>query len=356
MDKNKLKEDLTIDQVYELVSSLGANPRPISNKDYFVCQTICHNKLNQGSYKLYYYNNTHLFRCFTECNDTFDIFELVGKVKGFTLPQSINYVAKFFHINYYTSENFEDRNNSKAWKVLETYSHLQNLKNHNKINFNSFDKNILNFFPQPHIVSWEKEGIDYKSLKDFNIHYNPSSGGILIPHYDIDNNLIGIRERTIIKELEKYGKYRPAVINGKMYNHPLGFHLYGLNINKQAIQIIQKAILFEGEKSVLMYNTYFGKENNIAVSVCGNHLSFYQIELLLSLNVKEIIIAFDKESSPEDKSKWIKKFYEINDKYKKYIQISFIYDKKEEYLENKDSPLDKGKEIFLNLLKDRIYI
>ena len=27
--------------------------------------------------KLYYYENTHLFRCYTYCGDTFDIFENV---------------------------------------------------------------------------------------------------------------------------------------------------------------------------------------------------------------------------------------------------------------------------------------
>ena len=48
----------------------------------------------------------------------------------------------------------------------------------------------------------------------------------IIPHYDINNNLIGIRERTLIKENEVYGKYRPAYLNGKLYNHPLSFSLY----------------------------------------------------------------------------------------------------------------------------------
>ena len=45
---------------------------------------------------------------------------------------------------------------------------------------------------------------------------------------DMDNNLIGIRERTLIKENETKGKYKPAIINGKMFNHPLGFNFFNL--------------------------------------------------------------------------------------------------------------------------------
>ena len=35
------------------------------------------------------------------------------------------------------------------------------------------------------------------------IAYDPKRHGIVIPHYDINNNLIGIRERTCRRE-EKY--------------------------------------------------------------------------------------------------------------------------------------------------------
>ena len=89
------------------------------------------------------------------------------------------------------------------------------------------------------------------------ICYNPISEGIVIPHYDINGNLIGIRERTLIKENEVYGKYRPAIIGGKMYNHPLGFSLYNLNNSKKAISQFQKAIVFEGEKSTLLYQKIY---------------------------------------------------------------------------------------------------
>lgn len=95
-------------------------------------------------------------------------------------------------------------------------------------------------------------------------------------------------------EAEVYGKYRPIKINNQLYNHPLGLNLYGLNWNKQAIQKMKKVIVFESEKSVLKYATYFGWNNNISVACCGSNISSHQIQLLLDCGVEEIIIAFDR--------------------------------------------------------------
>ena len=189
-----------------------------------------------------------------------------------------------------------------------------------------------------------------------NICYDPKNQGIIIPHYDINNNLIGIRERTLIKENEIYGKYKPARINGKMYNHPLGFNLYNLNNSKKAISIFKKAIVFEGEKSCLKYASYFGKESDISVACCGSNLINYQVKLLLSLGVKEIIIALDKQFQKigdEEWQKWVIKLKTLYNKYGNYINISYMFDKNN-LLQYKSSPIDEGKEKFIYLFKNRI--
>ena len=85
-------------------------------------------------------------------------------------------------------------------------------------------------------------------MRKHNIKYYPTDNSIIIPHYNVDDKLIGIRSRSLAgSDIELFGKYRPAIINGKMYNHPLSFALYGLNWNKQQIKKIRKAIIFEGE-------------------------------------------------------------------------------------------------------------
>ena len=193
------------------------------------------------------------------------------------------------------------------------------------------------------------------SITNHNICYNPSSQAIVIPHYNENGFLIGIRERTLIKENEIYGKYRPTYLDKQMYNHPLGFSLYNLNNSKNNIKILKKAIVFEGEKSPLLYESYFGKENDISVACCGSNLSSYQLKLLLDLGVEEVIIAFDKQFKTKgdlEFKRWTKKLTDIDKKYREYVKISFMFDKND-ILRYKSSPIDEGKDKFIKLYEER---
>lgn len=375
-DKDKIKNSLTIEQVFDLISDLGGEP--IMNSGYFTCQTICHNHPGDGSHKLYYYNNTKLFRCYTECQDSFDIFELVCKVKNIAqefkirydeagkevqrqweLYDGVQFVALYYGFEAENENFFEKRIKLHDWEILNKYEANNLEKQRQIVNLHIYDENILKYLPRPRIKDWEDEGISAEVSAAAGICYDPKMNGIVIPHYDIDNNLIGIRERTLIKEQEQYGKYRPAILNGIMYNHPLGFNLYNINNSKNHIKKLQKVFVFESEKSCLKYASYFGCNKDISVAICGNALNNYQVSLLLSLGCKEMIIALDKQYKKigdDEWKRWTQKFYQINNKYSKYIQVSFLYDKEDILLNYKQSPIDNGKDIFLKLYKNRIKI
>lgn len=361
MDENKerleeIKNSLTIEQVFDLLLSYGADP--VLKDDLIICRTICH---GGDSHKLYYYENTHLFRCYTECSDTFDIFQLVVKVessggRNYSLPQAINYVINFFNLSI-ENKNFQKNDDELIdWQIFNRYDKILNNENNKRtIEMKIYDDKILTYLPHPRILPWEQEGISKDVIKYHNICYNPSSQAIVIPHYNIDGELVGIRERTLIKENEIYGKYRPMYLNKQMYNHPLGFNLYNLNFSKENIKRTKKAIIFEGEKSPLLYASYFGQENDITVAVCGSSLSSYQVQLLLDLGIEEMIIAFDKqfqELGDKEHLGWVKKLKDINKKYSKYVRISYIFDKWG-ILGYKSSPIDEGKEKFLELFDKR---
>ena len=166
-----------------------------------------------------------------------------------------------------------------------------------------------------------------------------------------------MRGRTLCEEEGKlYGKYRPIKVNNIIYNHPLGMNLYNLNNTKVNIPKLDKAIIFEGEKSVLKYRSYFGIENDISVACCGSSVTNYQIQLLRDCGAKEIVIAFDRqfeELGDDDFKKLTKKLTNIHSKYKNYVNISFMFDKGK-ITGYKDSPIDCGKEVFLKLFKERI--
>lgn len=372
----EIKNNLTIEQVYDLVAELGGEPRMEGN--YFVAQTLCHNHAGEGSHKLYYYNNTKLFKCYTNCGDTFDIFELIcrhmntiGQVKNYYTREgklaerkwevfdAIEFVLLYFHISSQNNNFFEEQEKLQDWSyfnILEKNS-LVTL-NKKTIEMRIFDENILKFLPRPHITPWEEEGITREVMMNRGIAYDPKNQGIVIPHYNEYGQLIGIRERTLIKEEEKYGKYRPAILSGQMYNHPLGFNLYNLNNSKDNISQMGKAIVWEGEKSSLLYASYFGEENDITVAACGSSLINYQVELLLKYGAKEIIVAFDKQFKQIGDDEWkklTKNLKSIHNKYGAYAQISYLFDKKD-LLGYKMSPIDAGPDVFLELFKERVII
>lgn len=360
-NKDELKENLTIEQIFELVAELGGEPQMYDN--YFIARTICHNPAGEGSFKLYYYDNTKLFKCYTDCGISFDIYELVQKQKTisdnveWSLPKAIAYVATYFGYSAKTFDFQETQEKLKDWEILNNYERINSIEEKTQIvELKVFDDKILKHLPRPRILPWEQEGISKEILLHKGIAYDPKNQGIVIPHYDIDNRLVGIRERTLIKEEEKYGKYKPAILNGKMYNHPLGFNLYNLNNSKDNIKLLQKVVVFEGEKSSLLYASYFGEENDISVANCGSSLISYQVKLLLLLGVKEIIIGWDKQFKKigdDEWKRWTKKLTDIHTKYGAYVQISYLFDK-ENLLDYKDSPIDKGPDIYMKLFKERI--
>lgn len=361
-DKDKIKESLSINQVFDFCAEMGAEPHMDPNGAFIVMRTICHNHIGEGSRKLYYYENSHLFQCFTNCG-SFDIFQLYINIKNIQgqkveLYQAVAAIAAFFGLAP-EEENFSNNEeNLGDWKILKNYAKIEAIENTEKrVEMKFYDDRILNNFPFVRYKPWEDEGISVEVMKSHGIKYDPATEAILIPHYDINNNLVGIRSRTIVKEEEVYGKYRPSVLAGKMYNHPLGFNLYGLNWNKENIKAAKTAIVFEGEKSVLKNASFFGAANDISVAVCGSALIQYQVDLLLSLGVTEIAIAFDKqwkEKGDEEFKKWTGKLKEIDKKYRSKVMITFVFDKEGTNLGYKESPVDRGKEVFLKLFKERI--
>ena len=352
-DKDFIKENLTVEQVFDLLTELDAEPRMQNGN--IVAKTICH---CGNSHKLYYYANSKLFRCYTDCGDSFDIYELIKRVKGnYGLPQAVTYIANFFNFSEKKNKGFQLRD-TEGISYINTLERIQNIDISAKtIELKEYEAEFLKYLPRPIVASWEKDGIDKSVMDLFEICYNPLSGGVIIPHRDIKGRLIGIRERTLSQEdAKKYGKYRPMFFGKELYNHPLSFNLYGLYQNKENIKKVKTAFVFEGEKSVLQYGSMFGQENNLAVAVCGSSFAAYQAKLLIDLGVKEIVVGMDKqykEVGDEEHVKLVKNLTNIHHKYSGFVTISYLFDK-ERVLSYKASPTDEGMEKFLYLYKNRV--
>lgn len=361
-NKQEIKEQLTLENIFELLQDFGGDPE--YTQFGVIAHTICHNPPGTGSKKLYYYSNSGLFRCYTQCGDYFDPFELVIKVmdiqydEEWNLNDAIRYVAKKFNIAGRQEED-DKTEQLEDWKYLSIYDRIQDITvQSQEIILKEYDKSILDRFNYDvKITPWLQEGITEEALNYNQIGFYPGGDQITIPHFDINNRLIGLRGRTLCKaEAELYGKYRPLRVMTQMYNHPLGFNLYNLNHSKDNIQRMEKAIIFEGEKSCLLFQSYFGIENDISVACCGSSLSNYQVYLLKQCGVKEIIVAFDRqfEQVGDNEFQHLKRnLLKLGQKYNNEINVSFIFDK--DMITNyKDSPIDCGIEVFLQLFNNRI--
>ena len=106
-----------------------------------------------------------------------------------------------------------------------------------------------------------------------------------------------------------------------------------------------------------MNRTHFG-EDDFSVAVSGSNISDFQVELLLSLGIEEVIIAFDKEyedHESKEASIYAKKLLRLARKFTPFVRTFVLWDT-EGLLEKQDAPIDKGLENLLRLMKSKIEI
>lgn len=239
VDKSALKNAMSIENVYSFLTGLGVHGY-YADEEKLVFETCCHNHLGEGSNKLYYYDNTKLFYCFTSCG-YFDIFELLSKMnvvknnEELALEEAIE--------KYRQTQGFTLTSKKNAFQTVDINDEYIEPK------LNSFSKDVYNELPRVILKDWEREGISAYTQHKYNVRLNYFLGAVTFPHLDENYNLVAIRQRILSKEnIERYGKYRPLERHGILYSAPSSFYLFGLNHNKKNIQTIKKAIVFEGEQ------------------------------------------------------------------------------------------------------------
>ena len=287
MDAKDIINRIDTDDIVKLLNNLGSELYK-ENDNELIFYTICHNSnVYDASPKLYFYKDSKQFRCFTHCGNL-SLFDLVMKVNNCTFIESIKYIKETLNlgINKKPKKGFGSYKPNVIKVVNEV--EIEQLPIVNK-------PFIYTIFSNCHIPEWENEGISFETLNKYNIRLDKEKNRIIIPHFDIDDRVIGIRTRLLDPiAAEKYGKYIPLFYGDYGYAHPLGKNLYGLNHNKQNIKLTKKVQVWEGEKSTLITDTMFGK-NSISVSICGSSFSKMQMKMLLDLGVEEVIMCLDKQ-------------------------------------------------------------
>ena len=348
IDYKELIDSLEDDKVIQLMVGLGATSY-IEQEKAIIFPTICHHaNPEEASMKLYYYRDTKLFVCYTECGN----MSIFNFLKHYYEVRNIEY-------NWYDDivEVIRSCGNGRIGLLSElSYKKIRDryAERKNRRELPPISDNIMDVFTKAYPVEWLQDGISESTMDKYNIKYSIPQNKIIIPHYDVNGKLVGIRGRALDAwEIENVGKYMPVQIENKWYSHPLSLNLYGLNYNKENIKKYKICYVGESEKFVLQSEGFHIP--NCSVAVCGSSFNKYHLDLLLRYcKPTEVVICFDKEEKPGE-HKYFDKLYDMCAKYKNYTNLSFVYDRKN-LLKQKDSPTDNGEEIFKELIKDRIYV
>ena len=341
-------ENLRDEDVFHLLESLGGEP--IDKDEYILSRTICHHEdPSEGNYKLYYYKNTHLFYCYSSC----------GSMSIFKFLQHY-YEVRQIEYDWYNDILQVILNCAAAATVTtgpEVYrSQVDNYRpQKTRKELPTYPEGLLEIYNKYYPIEWLKDSITTRAMDKYNILFSHSQNKIIIPHYNVYGELVGIRGRALNEwEVENIGKYAPVWIEGKCYSHPLSLNLYGLNKTWENIKRTSTAFVFESEKSVLQFES-FGSWKNLAVASCGSNLNKFQVDLLIrTCQVKNIVVCYDNEEL-KGEDKYFNKLYNMCKKYTNYCNMSFIYDR-DHLSPKKASPSDCGEEVFEKLLERRVFV
>ena len=356
MNAKEIKERLTLEHIVEILEDLGAEPRQSSNLNEIWCKTVCH---DGDSHKLYLYKDSMNFHCYTNCG-SMDILQVIQNVLGCSLGQAINYIKdKFGFHNSSFHFGFDNTIYTNDIEVINSFVEQRRIvKKEEWKPFKTIDESILEEFYNFYHASFYEDGISFEVLNKFEIKYDILNYRVIIPHRNVDGSLIAIRCRNLDEELVESGrKYTPIVHDGKLLSAPTKQYFYGLFQNEDNIRKCKKVVLVESEKAVMQYETMF-PNGNIALALSSSHLSDFQIEILKDLGVEEVIIALDKEyehAGTDEEKLYENRLRKTISNRLNFCTVSLLWDVKG-LLKQKESPLDRGKEVFLDLFLNRKYL
>lgn len=354
----KILNRLTTSDIIQLVSQFGIPETSIRYyNNQLIMPTGCHNEIiGQAKHKLYYYESTKKFYCYTCCGsmNPFDFIVQAYRTRGvkYSLSNAAIMLEKIIQ------ERLKDgfaivEHKQPAIQEIEDDWH-KTLTEYNIAVMDCFSRN------KKYLKIWEKEGISFDTMDKFGIKFDMIRNRMVIPIYDDKGVFVGAKVRNFNQEdIENGRKYMPLIHNNEIYSYDRGKVLYGLNFNKRAIKAAKRAIIFEAEKSCLLYDSLY--VGNKAVSIGGSNVSVYQVELLKKMGVETVVLALDNDYSllPKEDGKYDKYFglykmlKEANKLSAKGFAVEIVYDWEQEFLENKDAPIDKGREVWNKLYRNR---
>lgn len=134
----------------------------------------------------------------------------------YDLNDAVRWIARRFGMSGKEEDAPEEEEGLEDWRILANYARVKDIQvGAPQIILKEYDKIILSRFNYDvKIRPWLDEGISQEVLNRAQIGFYPGGDQITIPHFDKDGRFIGLRGRTLVKDDEVFGKYRPIKVNG----------------------------------------------------------------------------------------------------------------------------------------------
>ncbi len=265
-----------------------------------------------------------------------DIITLIQDKLNLNFPQTVNYLGKILNID--ANAEYTPPFGGFYHTVYKTHNYQDN-------DIKTYDDNILNNYMILPSKMFLEDNIGYDVQLEYQIGYDAVSKRITVPWRYIDGRIGGITGRY--NQLD-FDDDIPKWLS--IVKFPKSKFLFGYTNNYNNIVKTKKCIITESPKGVMQLATY---GYNIGLAVGGSHLNKYNISLLTTLGVQNVVIAFDeglKEDLIRQEAQKVKD--ELSD-----IQVGYVYDNENTILpyDSKMSPTDLGKEAFVELCKSHLY-
>lgn len=362
MNRDELLTLFSTDDIINLMMELGSDYPIPDQQGHLYFTTVCH---GGTTHKLLFYPDSKGFMCFTACG-SLSLYDVVAGALNMDFSEAFKYLASYKGVKLGKRrmglQTSKIENEDLEFLNLHLYKPTKNV-----VELPAFPENVLQIFDPVYPIDWYNEGISEEVAEYYDIRYYYDQNKCIIPHRDIFGNLVGIRARSYNSwEVSAGKKYMPITIQGLTYRYPMSHNIYGLYQNQHNIRRNKRVIVFESEKSVLLFASMYGNENNIAIALSSMNMSLYQRDLLLDLGITEIIFCLDKQYTLECLEtkegeeyrgfvSYVKKLKKLTSMFMNYCHVSVVlcWDERISY---KDAPIDKGREVFEELLNEKYLV
>lgn len=283
----------------------------------------------------------NFFYCFS-CGRSGNIINWMMEYEDLTFSQALEKVIKLSGISDISKLNLKQPDALLLFKKIKKLTEEEYFQK--EVIRDILDKSILEEYTIENPQEWIDEGINPLIMRKYDIRIDNKANRIVYPVYDKDFNLIGVKGRTRYKDykernLMKYQNY---------YKIGTTNFFTGMKENIHKIKEKNEIIIFEGIKSGMKVEDW-GYDNWVASET--SRLNDEQIQILLEMRLKNIIIAYDNDVD-------LKEIKENTAMLRKFTNVFVVYDNRRLLGKKTDkvSPVDLGKEIWEILFDERMKV